>query len=573
MEFNALAAKETSALLARVLSTASRESLQKVDALRSALDAAVKALEASVGSAPNVEEDVDELVKRLAKAATADADARLKHLSAEARKITDALRAELAEATAEKERVVTSLTAEKEKVVTSLNAEKEKLTALLTAEKEKLTASLKEARSDLESTRSQLQTEQKQATAFRRELSEVQAANKKLELAKAEAVAAREKHEKTAAALDGEIRAVRAQLDSARRDAARAETDMETAVAQKQKVADDLVAEKQKLEMAVNAANTQTQAAEAKLSAVTTLFKTSAARVQALEREQEQYAAALRDLEAKAAAGSDIDVSTQTAAMLDGLLGAFETLSTATTMSDVLATLGEQLAAEFPRVALFRVKGNRLEGAHQIGFDLTNDIGKVMIPLAMDSLITRAVTARQTERLSGDVDTSGLPFGGSPTFALAMPIVVDGDAIAVVYGDDFADSRTDVHGDEELKVKFAEALRQHTVALLLRMTAELKALAELRAYAGSLLSEIEQMYQSDVTGGSQGDELRKRLLANLEYARSIFNNRAQYESPAAATLLDAQLTSMMESDTSFGRDLKAVCNRRGSSNARAAEAS
>ena len=52
---------------------------------------------------------------------------------------------------------------------------------------------------------------------------------------------------------------------------------------------------------------------------------------------------------------------------LDGLLGAFESLSTATTINDVLATLGEQLAAEFPRVALFRVKGNRLEGAHHLG--------------------------------------------------------------------------------------------------------------------------------------------------------------------------------------------------------------
>jgi hypothetical protein len=257
--------------------------------------------------------------------------------------------------------------------------------------------------------------------------------------------------------------------------------------------------------------------------------------------------------------------------MLDGLLGAFDALSTATTIGDVLATLGEQLAAEFPRVALFRVKGNRLEGAHQIGFDLRNDIGKVMIPLAMDSLITRAATAAQTERLSGDVDTSGLPFGGSPTFALAMPIVVDGEAIAVVYGDDFADARDDAHGDDELKVKFAEALRQHTVALLLRMTAELKALAELRAYAESLLSEIEQMYQSDVAAGSRDEELRKRLHANLEYARSIYNNRAQYESPGASALLDAQLNTMMEADTPFARDLKSVCDW--ASSARAAEAS
>jgi hypothetical protein len=542
MDFNVLAAKETSALLTRVLSAASQESLQKVDALRSALDTAVKALAGSVADTPDFDGDVEEVVKRLTKAATAEADARLKHLSAEARKITDALRSELAEAT---------------------------------AERDKLFASLKDVRADLESTRAQLQTEQKQAAVFRKELSEVQAANKKLELARADAVAAREKQEKTTAAIEGEMRALRTHLDTARRDAARAASDMEAAVAQKQKTVDDLVAEKQKLEVALNAANSQTQAAEAKLSAVTTLFKTSAARVQALEREQEQHAAALRELEAKAAATAvaDFDASAQPTAMLDGLLGAFETLSTATTIGDVLATLGEQLAAEFPRVALFRVKGNRLEGAHQIGFDLANDIGKVMIPLAMDSLITRAVTAKQTERLSGEVDTSGLPFGGSPTFAFAMPIVVDGEAIAVVYGDDFADSRADVLGDEELKVKFAEALRQHAVALLLRMTTELKALAELRAYAGSLLSEIEQMYQSDVDAGTQGEELQKRLLANLDYARSIFNNRAQYESPAAGALLDAHLSTMMEADTAFAQDLKAVCDWAAASNRRAAEAS
>ncbi len=543
MEFNVLAAKETSALLTRVLGTASQASLQKVDALRAALDTAAKALEASLADTPDVENDVEELVRKLAKAATAEADARLKHLSAEARKITDALRSELADAI---------------------------------AEKEKLAGSLKETRADLDSTRAQLQSEQKQAAAFRSELSEVQAANKKLEIAKAEAIAARDKQEKTAAAIEGEMRALRSQLDVARKDAARAASDLEDAIAQKRKIVEDVVAEKQKLEIAVNAANTQAQAAEAKLSAVTTLFKTSAARVQALEREQEQHAAALRELENRAAAAAasvaDVDVSVPTAAMLDGLLGAFESLSTATTINDVLATLGEQLAAEFPRVALFRVKGNRLEGAHQIGFDLANDIGKVMIPLAMDSLITRAVTAGQTERLSGEVDTSGLPFGGAPTFALAMPIVVDGEAIAVVYGDDFADARTDVQGNDELKVKFAEALRQHTVALLMRMTTELKALAELRAYAGSLLSEIEQMYQTDVAGGTQGDELRKRLHANLDYARSIYNNRAQYESPAAGALLDAHLSTMMEGDTAFARDLKAVCDWAGS-NARAAEAS
>ena len=538
MEFSALAAKETSALLTRVLGTASKASLERVDALRAALDTASKALEGAITATPDVERDVDELVKRLTKAAAAEADARLKHLSAEARKITDALRAELGE---------------------------------VTGEKDALGIALKDSRAQLESVRSQLTAEQKQVQASQRELAEARAAHNKLEAAKADAIAAREKEAAGRAAADTEVQTLRAQLETARKDGKRASTEASAAVEQKCKA-----------EVALNAANSQAQAAEAKLTAVTTLFKTSAARVQALEREQEQHAAAMRDLEARlhstpgAEAEAESDGPSQGTNILDGLLGAFDALSGATTIVDVLATLGEQLAAEFPRVALFRVKGNRLEGTHQIGFDLTNDIGKVIIPLAMDSVLTRAVTSGHTERLSGTaIDTSGLPFGGSPTFALAMPIVVDAESIAIVYADDFAEPRQESRNDDDVNAKFAEALRQHTVALLMRLTTELKAMAELRAYAGSLLTEIEQMYQSDVSAGKQGEELQRRLHANLDYARSIYSNRAQFESPSAAALLDAQVSAMAETnrDSAFGRDLAAVADWSSDSGSRAAEAS
>jgi hypothetical protein len=539
MEFSDLAAKETSALLTRVLGTASQASLQRVDALRAALETATKSLEDAIAATPNVDGDVDDLAKRLTKAAAADADARLKHLSGEARKITDALRAELAEVFGAKEALV--------------------------GEKEALAISLKDSRTLVDTVRGELQVEQKQVQAIQKQLAEAGATLKKLEAAKADAAAARDKEAAARAAAETELQSLRGQADSGRKEAKRAAADLEAALA-----------DKRQAEVALNAATSQAQAAEAKLSAVTTLFKTSAARVQALEREQEQHAAALRDLETRLRTSDDVEAEApQSAVMLDGLLGAFDALSTAMTIGDVLATLGEQLAAEFPRVALFRVKGNRLEGAHQIGFDLTNDIGKVMIPLAMDSLLTRAVTSGRTERLSGDalVDTSGLPFGGSPTFALAMPIVVDGEAIAIVYADDFAEPRVEARGADDVKVKFAEALRHHTVSLLMRLTSELKALAELRAYAGSLLTEIEQMYDSDVSAGKEGEELKKRLLANLDYARSIYANRAQFESPAASALLDAQLGAMVDShrDSAFGHDLAVVIDW--SSGSRAAEAS
>jgi hypothetical protein len=551
MEFSALAAKETSALLTRVLGTASDATLERVAALRAALDQASRALEAAAAP-PDIERDVDELVKRLTKAAAAEAEARLKHLSAEARKITDALRAELAD---------------------------------VIGEKDALGISLKDARAQLDTLRGQLAAEQKQAQSTLKELAEANVARKDLtdayaskerELADAhaskqkelaQASASRDKEASARSTAEGEVQSLKGQLETVRKDAKRAAADAEAAVA-----------EKRKAEVALSAANSQAQAAEAKLSAVTTLFKTSAARVQALEREQEQQAARMRELEAGVHAPAEIDTEISpvvSTGILDGLLGAFDALSAATTIGDVLATLGEQLAAEFPRVALFRVKGNRLEGTHQIGFDLTNDIGKVIIPLAMDSLLTRAVTSGRMERLSGDaIDTSGLPFGGSPTFALAMPVVVDAESIAIVYVDDFSEPRQESRNDEDVNAKFAEALRQHTIALLMRLTTELKAMAELRAYAASLLGEIEQMYQSDVAAGKQGEELQKRLHANLDYARSIYSNRAQFESPSAGALLDAQVAGMAEAhrDNAFGRDLALVMEW-SSDASRAAEAS
>jgi hypothetical protein len=548
MEFSALASKETSALLTRLLDRSSKASLERVATLRAALDTASKALETAIATTPEIDADVDELAKRLSKAAAAEAEVRLKHLSAEARKITDALRGELAEVIGEKDALAISLT--------DARAQLETLRGQLATEQKQGQAAQKA-----------LEASQKELEASQKELSEAQSSNKRLDAAHAEAVAAREKEAAARATLEADLQGIRGLLDSARKETTRAAAEAEAAVA-----------ERRKAEVALSAANSQAQAAEAKLSAVTTLFKTSAARVQALEREQEQQAAAMRELEGRTHAPADMDGELPHAAgagVLDGLLGAFDALSAATTIGDVLATLGEQLAAEFPRVALFRVKGNRLEGTHQIGFDLTNDIGKVIIPLAMDSLLTRAVTSGHTERLSGDaIDASGLPFGGSPTFALAMPIIVDAESIALVYADDFAEPRQESRNDEDVNAKFAEALRQHTVALLMRLTTELKAMAELRAYAGSLLSEIEQMYVSDVAAGKQGEELQKRLHANLDYARSIFSNRAQFESPSAGALLDAQVGAMADThkDSAFGRDL-AIVIQWSSDASRAAEAS
>lgn len=368
------------------------------------------------------------------------------------------------------------------------------------------------------------------------------------------------------AALRRDLGASRVELDNTRKQLEAAQTEVEAA----QALIEEAVADRARFEEAAGVSNSHAEAAEAKLEAVTSLFKTSNSRVKALERAQEEHDRVVRGLQAKLHAQTTVVAASTgesgTLALLDELLGSFEALSGATTITDVLTTLTEQLAADFCRVALFRVKGNRLEGEHQIGIDLPADVGKVMMPLGMDSFLTRAASSGQLMRLSGTelTDSSRAPFAGAPSCALALPIVVNGEPLAVVYADDSGQADNDrAPIDLERSARVADALRHHAVALLTRLTAELKALAELRSYADLLVKEMEQMYSADVGAGQSGDALLNLLKSNLEYARSIYANRVEHEGTDAASLLEDQISIIIDTqrDTAYGRDLAAALGR------------
>jgi hypothetical protein len=53
------------------------------------------------------------------------------------------------------------------------------------------------------------------------------------------------------------------------------------------------------------------------------------------------------------------------------------------------------------------------------------------------------------------------------------------------------------------------------------------------------------------------------LKSNLEYARSIYANRVEHESADAASLLEDQISRIIETqrDTPYGRDLAAALGR------------
>ena len=544
MNFRDYAAKEASASVKRTVTRSAEASRHQLDAVRAALDAAAKAL----ASPPAAEDDKDvaDLVTRLTKAAAADAEQAAKQVADEAQKAAkqvadeaqkagDALRAELQAAV-------------KQKMATA--------------------ASLKEAQALAESLRGELKTATDRGEGVSRQLGEARKANEKLEAARAELTASRDELARAKTAADGELRTTRATLDGLRTELGVATKGLAKALA-----------DNAALEESISAAHSHSQASEAKLVAVTDLFKQSSARVKTLQRAEQEHERAIADLESRVRA---VPAAAATAAaplsLLDELLDAFAALGGATTISDVLKTLVEQLAAQYPRVALFRVKKSHLQGAHQIGFDLKTDIAKVVMPLSMDSLLARAASSRQIERLSGAElkDSGRTPFTGTPGSALAIPIVVNGEALAIVYADDAGRGPgAGATAEYEANARFAQAMQHHASALLARLTNELRTLAELQAYAGSLLREIEQMHAADLQAGLGAADLPVRVKANLEYARSIYGSRIAHEGADAATLLDDQITVLLEAQqgTPFGRNLAEAAGRPDLAARNAAEAS
>lgn len=236
----------------------------------------------------------------------------------------------------------------------------------------------------------------------------------------------------------------------------------------------------------------------------------------------------------------------------------------ATTVPDLLRALMQQLTELFTRVAVFRVRGNRLGGECQAGFDYSTNVRRLFIPLSVDSMLTRVANTRAVERLTAaevSDETRGAPFRGKPALAVGIPLVVQGHTVAVVYADDAA------HGGEPQKPaeydrRVSRAIRtvHHAAHSMERLSEELINLNELREYGVTLLASAEEMYLADLKAG-KATEVRNRLRANLECARQLYRDRALLVGAEVADdPLDEQIAALLQSrvDDPFARELAAL---------------
>jgi hypothetical protein len=235
------------------------------------------------------------------------------------------------------------------------------------------------------------------------------------------------------------------------------------------------------------------------------------------------------------------------------LLEVFDGIDRGTTFDDVLLALAGALKIDFPRVAVFTIASNKLEGTYQIGFE--EDISKVLSPVSANPSFVHAFTVDHAEAPAGAPGTDALrkQFGGSPDAALILPIKIHGEALAVLY----ADTEGRDEGSPAPTVEFAELIRRHAVPRLEQLRADLKVIAELRAYAMLLIDEVEYMHVADVSAGKKDAEVRQGLDTNVQCARQMFAQRAAHEGPVAALLLEDQLGAVAadKGTTRFGKDL------------------
>ena len=153
-------------------------------------------------------------------------------------------------------------------------------------------------------------------------------------------------------------------------------------------------------------------------------------------------------------------VESHTDEVLGRLLDGVRQLDQASRLTDVLNTLAELAGNETPRAAVLTVQADRVRGWRFVGFGPTLDedeARQVDLAFGEAGIVGRAVvTGDACSVVSGP---NGVPRDAEPAFttlplgvrALAVPVLVGGQVMAVVYGDD-AERRPAAAWRESLEV-------------------------------------------------------------------------------------------------------------------------
>jgi hypothetical protein len=258
-------------------------------------------------------------------------------------------------------------------------------------------------------------------------------------------------------------------------------------------------------------------------------------------------------------------------AQIDRVVEAVRRFDLARSLTDVLDALGEATSNEAPRVALFLVRGHRLAGWRATGFDPAIDPRTVEIARDELSLLWRAIASGQALSTT-DAAAGGhlvTPFGelGPDAAALAVPVRVGGETVAVIYADDAVDGPRVVPSawPEVVEVLARHAARCLEVLTMSRAVVPVAAAPSgptssrvtpparsapalrpedddsARRYARLLVSEIKLYHEAAVNEGRDSHNLADRLRSEIARARKLYEDRVPEEIRNRADYFDLEL--------------------------------
>jgi hypothetical protein len=307
----------------------------------------------------------------------------------------------------------------------------------------------------------------------------------------------------------------------------------------------------------VDAANKETEAAT---SRATTAFQSTLDKLRGeyrdLTAENERLSAERAALLLEKTSLAESARRNDRGPLLERLIATFERIDRGPSVDEVLSAAADGFAEDFSRIVVLKADGPQLRLGQQRGSSPVGSLSDAAGLLNGGSWLAHAARMQSVRVFDKDTKASSdTPFGGRPTVIVTAPIAIHADLVALLYADDDGMRVPGLGADSALRL--AGIIQRHTTLRLERLTIELKALAELRAYAQMLLDEVEYVHAADGAAKKAPTEQRARLTENLRCARQIFQQRVTLEGPAAAALLDEIITKAVasKSGTAFGAHL------------------
>lgn len=351
----------------------------------------------------------------------------------------------------------------------------------------------------------------------------------------------------------------RAQAEQAaqqEREAARQQVQQERET-ERQQLKQLLVAERQKLQQQLAAdgerARQEVEALTARHQAEIAAAKQAAATAAAAAATAAAKAAATPAPAAPAAAGLP-------PAAFDRVLAAISDLDGTQSLAAALDLLLAHSGAVAGRAALFLIDGDRLKAWKSSGIPDV-DVQTAEAPIAGTDVLARAIQTGRATPSSSDVPAPSFARLPADRAALAVPVMIGGRAVAVLYADSGAKpSPPGSAATIELLARHAStvvALRtaMRTLDVLRGVPADTpNGQADeqsARRFAKLLVSEIKLYHEAEVRAGQQQRDLRRRLRSEIDRAQRLYEERvppgvsarsAYFQQELVQTLADGDAT-------------------------------